>query len=73
MKATKRNRDFAELIDNLTDLSQRDFREAIKIAKQFRKAQRSLQRAIARQQHERLPRTSNQQVNLGGLDYEFAE
>ncbi len=72
MRTTKRNKDFAELIEQLTDLSERDFREAIKIAKQFRKAQKSLQRAIARQQREHLPARSTSETNLGGLDYELA-
>ena len=35
MKTTKKNKDFAELVEQLTDLSEKDFREAIKIAKQF--------------------------------------
>ena len=57
-RTTKRNKDFAELVDQLTDLSDKDFRESIKIAKQFRKAQRMLQRAIIRQRKEQMPAKS---------------
>lgn len=74
MRTTKRNKDFAELVDQLTDLSDKDFRESIKIAKQFRKAQRMLQRAIIRQRKETLPAKSqaeNRQTILG-VDYELA-
>lgn len=74
MRTTKRNKDFAELVDQLTDLSDKDFRESIKIAKQFRKAQRMLQRAIIRQRKETLPAKSqaeNRQSILG-VDYELA-
>lgn len=73
-RTTKRNKDFAELVDQLTDLSDKDFRESIKIAKQFRKAQRMLQRAIIRQRKETLPAKSqadNRQTILG-VDYELA-
>lgn len=74
MRTTKRNKDFAELVDQLTDLSDKDFRESIKIAKQFRKAQRMLQRAIIRQRKEQMPAKSqaeNRQSILG-VDYELA-
>lgn len=74
MRTTKRNKDFAELVDQLTDLSDKDFRESIKIAKQFRKAQRMLQRAIIRQRKEQMPAKSqadNRQTILG-VDYELA-
>lgn len=73
-RTTKRNKDFAELVDQLTDLSDKDFRESIKIAKQFRKAQRMLQRAIIRQRKEQMPAKSqadNRQTILG-VDYELA-
>jgi hypothetical protein len=73
MKTTKKNKDFAELVEQLTDLSEKDFREAIKIAKQFRKAQRMLQKTMERQQREfRLPRTAkNNGQPIAGVDYAF--
>ncbi len=74
MRTTKRNKDFAELVEQLTDLSERDFREAIKIAKQFRKAQKLLQRAIIRQRKEQMPSKSSasEKQSIMGVDYEFA-
>lgn len=73
-RTTKRNKDFAELVDQLTDLSDKDFRESIKIAKQFRKAQRMLQRAIIRQRKETLPAKSqaDNRQSILGVDYELA-
>lgn len=72
MKTTKKNKEFAELVEQLTDLSEKDFREAIKIAKQFRKAQRMLMRTMERQQKEFvLPKKSKAEANLGGLNYEL--
>ena len=74
MRTTKRNKDFAELVDQLTDLSNKDFRESIKIAKQFRKAQRMLQRAIIRQRKETMPAKSqaDNRQSILGVDYELA-
>jgi len=73
MKTTKKNKDFAELVEQLTDLSEKDFREAIKIAKQFRKAQRMLQKAMLRQQREfRLPnKGGNDKTVIPGVDYAY--
>lgn len=73
MKTTKKNKDFAELVEQLTDLSDKDFKEAIRVAKQFRKAQRMLQRTMERQQREfMLPKkaTSNRQA-IAGVDYVY--
>lgn len=74
MRTTKRNKDFAELVEQLTDLSDKDFRESIKIAKQFRKAQRMLQRAIIRQRKETMPAKSqaDNRQTIMGVDYELA-
>ena len=73
-RTTKRNKDFAELVDQLTDLSEKDFRESIKIAKQFRKAQRMLQRAIIRQRKETMPAKSqaDNRQSILGVAYELA-
>ena len=73
MKATKKNKDFAELVEQLTDLSEKDFREAIKIAKQFRRAQRMLQKTMLRQQREfKLPaKNGNNKPVIPGVDYAY--
>lgn len=73
MRTSKHSKDFANLVENLTDLSDRNFREAIKIAKQFRRAQKSLQRAIVRQERERMHATATpSQTAIAGVDYELA-
>lgn len=73
-KLTKQNKDFSALVESLTDLSDRNFREAIRIAKQFRRAQRSLAKALQRQQREAmLPNKSTSNATpMAGVDYEFA-
>lgn len=73
-KLTKQNKDFSALVESLTDLSDRNFREAIRIAKQFRRAQRSLAKALQRQQRESmLPKKSNASATpMAGVDYELA-
>jgi len=73
MKTTKKNKDFAELVEQLTDLSDKDYREAIKIAKQFRKAQKMLQKTMERQQREFvLPKKSKANANvIAGVDYAY--
>lgn len=73
MKTTKKNKDFAELVEQLTDLSDKDFKDAIRIAKQFRKAQRMLVRTMERQQKAfMMPKKSkSNEANLGGLKYEL--
>lgn len=73
MKTTKKNKDFAELVEQLTDLSEKDFKEAIRISKQFRKAQRMLQKTMERQQKEFvLPKKSKSNLNvIAGVDYAY--
>lgn len=73
MKTTKKNKDFAELVEQLTDLSDKDFREAIRISKQFRKAQRMLTRTMERQQREFvLPKKAKKSQNvIAGVDYAY--
>lgn len=72
MKSTKKNKDFAELVEQLTDLSRKDYKDAIRITKQFRKAQRMLMRTMERQQKEFiLPKRSKNEASLGGLNYEL--
>lgn len=73
-KLTKQNKDFSALVESLTDLSDRNFREAIRIAKQFRRAQRSLAKALQRQQREAmLPKKGTASAApMAGVDYEYA-
>lgn len=73
MKATKKNKDFAELIEALTDLNEKDFKSAIRVSKQFRKAQKMLERTMERQQREFvLPRQGKTNTQpIAGVDYAY--
>lgn len=73
MKTTKKNKDFAELVEQLTDLSDKDYREAIRIARQFRKAQKMLQKTMERQQREFvLPKKAKANSSaIAGVDYAY--
>lgn len=70
---TKRAKDYEDLVGDLTDLRDWEFREAIHIAKQFRRAQKRLMRAIDRREREAmLPKKSTSNgASLGGLNYEL--
>lgn len=70
-KATKRQKDFAELVDILSNMSKKDWRDAQRIVKQYRKAHKMLEKTMNRQEREfMLPAKSNK-TSLGELDYEL--
>lgn len=70
---SKKAKEYEDLVADLTDLKEWEFREAIRIAKQFRRAQKRLQKAITRREREiMLPKKStNNSSAFGGLNYEF--
>lgn len=43
---------YEDLVASLCDLSEKDFKDAIRTARQFRKAQKSLMRTVSRQNRE---------------------
>lgn len=69
----KKAKEYEDLVADLTDLRDWEFREAIHIAKQFRRAQKRLEKAITRREREAmLPKKStNNGASLGGLNYEL--
>lgn len=73
MRMKKKSKEFAELIEQLTDLSAKDYRDAIRITRQFRKAQKMLQKTMERQSKSfMLPSKSKaSDVAVGGLNYEL--
>lgn len=73
MRMKKKSKEFAELIEQLTDLSAKDYRDAIRITRQFRKAQKMLQKTMERQSKSfMLPSKSKaNDVAVGGLNYEL--
>lgn len=70
---TKKGKNYEELVADLTDLRDWEFREAIHIAKQFRRAQKRLMRAIDRREREAMlpKKSSNNSTAFGGLNYEL--
>lgn len=69
----KRAKEFENLIAELTDLQVWEFKEVIAIAKQFRKAQQRLGKAMDRQEREiMLPqKTAKAMPATGGVNYEL--
>lgn len=69
---SKRTKQFENLIAELTELKDWEFKEAVKVAKQFRKAQKNLGKAMDKQEQEfMLPaKQSKKQAIAGGLSYE---
>ena len=53
---SKKTKQFEDLVADLTDLKDWEFKEAIAIAKQFRRAQKRLGKAMDRQERERIIR-----------------
>ena len=70
---SKRAKEYEDLVADLTDLKEWEFREAVRIAKQFRRAQKRLQKAIDRREREiMLPKKSTTTgTAFGGLNYEL--
>lgn len=69
---SKKTQKFEDLVADLTDLKDWEFREAIKIAKQFRRAQKRLGKAMDRQEREfMMPTKAKTHSALGGLNYEL--
>lgn len=63
---------YMDLVADLTELKDWEFKEAIKIAKQFRKAQARLGKATDRQEREMLPTTTKENLNktnMAGVEY----
>lgn len=73
MATKKQQRDYADIISALTDMSQKDYRDAIRISRQYRKAGRMLNRTLDRQEREFvLPSKSKAMAGNHGLEYEMA-
>lgn len=73
MATKKQQKEYADIISSLTDMSAKDYRDAIRITRQFRKAQRMLGKTLERQEREfMLPAKSKATANHHGLEYEMA-
>lgn len=74
MATKKQQKDFTEIISALSDMSDKDYRDAIKISRQYRKANRMLTRSLERQERQfMLPAKSKGGADSStGLKYEMA-
>lgn len=73
MATKKQQKEYAEIISILSDMSQKDYRDAWRISRQYRKASRMLQRTLERQERQFvLPAKSKGSKSSSGLEYELA-
>lgn len=61
---------YAELISQLNELSDKEFRAAIRCAKQQRRATKMLETELIRQKRAKLPAKSSAKDNFEGMSYE---
>ncbi len=74
MSTKKQIKTYAEIIDILSDMSDKDYRDAIRISRQYRKAHKMLNKATERQERQfMLPaKSGNNAESSTGLKYEMA-
>ena len=74
MATKKQQREYADIISALTDMSDKDYRDAIRISRQYRKAGKMLDKTLARQERQfMLPNKSKGGAeSSSGLRYELA-
>lgn len=71
MATKKQMRDFTEMVDTLSNISKKDWRDTQRIVKQYRKAHKMLEKSLNRQEREfMMPKKSNN-TSLGELNYEL--
>ena len=74
MAIKKQQKDYADIISVLSDMSQKDYRDAWRISRQYRKASKMLEKTLARQERQFvLPSKSKGGADSStGLKYELA-
>lgn len=74
MATKKQQRDYADIISVLSDMPQKDYRDAWRISRQYRKASKMLEKTLARQERQfMLPSKSKGGADSStGLKYELA-
>lgn len=73
MATKKQQREYADIISALTDMSDKDYRDAIRISRQYRKAGKMLGKTLERQEKQfMLPNKSKGTESATGLKYELA-
>lgn len=70
---SKKSKNFAELVDTVSQLDRKTYRELWRITRQYRKADKMLNRAMDRQEREGLlPKKGSNSYSTSGLEYEIA-
>lgn len=71
---SKKAKSFAEMVESVSQMSKKDYRDLWRITRQYRKADKMLIRSLDRQEREvMLPKKSNNgNDSIDGLNYEFA-
>lgn len=73
MKRNKKTQDFAEMVEAVSQMSKKNYRDLWRITRQYRKADRMLIRSLDRQDREvMLPAKGKADSPIDGLNYEFA-
>lgn len=70
MTKNKNTTNFTEIVKALTDLSETEFKMAIKCARQQRKATKTLENELIRQKRAKLPTKSSAKGSIEGMSYE---
>lgn len=74
MKNTKQQNKFAELVAQINELTDKEYKALIKCTRQQRRATRTLMGELTRQKRETLPRRSkNTNTSIEGMNYELAQ
>lgn len=70
---SKKSKSFAEMVEAVSQMSKKDYRDLWRITRQYRKADKMLLRTLDRQDREAmLPKKSTADGSVEGLNYEFA-
>lgn len=70
---SKKSKSFAEMVEAVSQMSKKDYRDLWRITRQYRKADKMLIRTLDRQDREAmLPKKSTADGSVEGLNYEFA-
>ena len=67
----KRTKDFAEMVDNISNMGKKDYKDLWKITKQYRKAHKMLEKTMNRQEREFMLPNKSKETSLGELNYEL--
>lgn len=71
-RTQKRQKNYADLVDTISNMSKKDYRDLWKITRQYRKAHKMLEHTMARQEREfMLPSKSSSNATIGDLNYEL--